>query len=64
MSNDGFTRDKLRKQGLRPLRIWVPDTRRPKFLAEAARQSRRIAQSADAVEDQAFVDAVSDIQIG
>jgi hypothetical protein len=38
-------RDKLRAQGLRPLQIWVPDTRAPGFAEEAARQSRLVAAS-------------------
>ncbi len=36
-------RDKLRAAGLRPVQIWVPDTRAPGFAAEAERQSRLIA---------------------
>lgn len=32
-------RDKLRAAGLRPLQIWVPDTRQPGFAEEARRQS-------------------------
>ena len=31
-------RDALRAAGLRPIQIWVPDTRRPGFAAECARQ--------------------------
>jgi hypothetical protein len=31
--------------GLRPVQIWVPDTRRPDFAAECRRQSRLAAQS-------------------
>lgn len=64
MRDDGFSRRKLRKQRLRSLRIWVPDTRLPKFRAEAARQSRQVAQSTHAAKDQAFVDAVSEVQFG
>ncbi|HML53927.1 MAG TPA: antitoxin MazE family protein [Solidesulfovibrio magneticus] len=33
-------RARLREQGLRPLQIWVPDTRRPGFAAECRRQSQ------------------------
>lgn len=33
-------RDGLRRAGLRPLQIWVPDTRRPGFAEECRRQSR------------------------
>ena len=32
-------RVRLREQGLRPLQIWVPDTRAPEFADEAQRQS-------------------------
>lgn len=32
-------REALRAQGLRPIQIWVPDTRRPGFAEEARRQS-------------------------
>jgi hypothetical protein len=53
-------RARLRAQGLRPIQIWVPDVRSPAFLAEAHRQSMAVAGSAQAEEDQAFVDAVSD----
>jgi hypothetical protein len=53
-------RARLRKQGLRPIQIWVPDVRSPAFRSEAHRQSAAIAASAQAGEDQAFIDAVSD----
>jgi len=53
-------RERLREQGLRPIQIWVPDVRSPSFRAEAHRQSAAIAASAHGVDDQAFVDAVSD----
>ena len=51
-------RARLRSQGLRPLQVWVPDTRSPGFAAEAHRQSL-LAASSTAEDDQAFVDAVS-----
>jgi hypothetical protein len=53
-------RERLRKQGLRPIQIWVPDVRSPAFRTEAHRQSAAIAASAHAFDDQAFIDAVSD----
>jgi len=52
-------RQRLRKQGLRPIQIWVPDVRSPEFAAEARRQSLAVARSPHAAEDQAFVDAIS-----
>lgn len=38
-------RDALRRAGLRPVQIWVPDTRRPDFAEECRRQSRLAAQA-------------------
>ena len=38
-------RSALRKAGLRPVQIWVPDTRRPGFAAECRRQSELAAQA-------------------
>jgi len=52
-------REKLRKLGLRPIQIWVPDVRAPEFAAEAHRQSAAIAASEMEADDQAFVDAIS-----
>ena len=53
-------RERLRRQGLRPIQIWVPDVRSRKFKAEAHRQSAAVAESPHAREDQEFVDAASD----
>jgi hypothetical protein len=53
-------RDRLRRQGLRPIQIWVPDVRAPSFRLEAHRQSLAVAASVHASEDQAFIDALSD----
>ncbi|MSP88742.1 MAG: DUF3018 family protein [Alphaproteobacteria bacterium] len=55
-------RAKLRAQGLRPFQIWLPDTRSPEFVAEARRQSLLVANSPYAADDQAFVDAISEIK--
>jgi hypothetical protein len=57
----GRYRERLRKKGLRPIQIWVPDVRTPGFRAEAHRQSLAVAGSARAEEDQEFIDAVSDL---
>jgi len=53
-------RERLRRQGLRPIQIWVPDVRAPAFRSEAHRQSLAVAASAHAREDQAFIDMISD----
>jgi hypothetical protein len=51
-------RDSLRAAGLRPLQIWVPDTRRPGFAEECRRQSLLVAKADTADEDlQDFLDA-------
>jgi hypothetical protein len=50
----------LRRQGLRPIQIWVPDVRTPQFHKEAHRQSAAVAASSAARDDQAFIDAISD----
>jgi hypothetical protein len=44
---------------MRPIQLWVPDTRAAAFKAEAGRQSRAIAASGHGAEDQAFIDAIS-----
>jgi L-alanine-DL-glutamate epimerase-like enolase superfamily enzyme len=38
-------REILRAAGLRPVQIWVPDTRRPGFAAECRRQAALIAEA-------------------
>jgi len=43
-------RAKLRAAGLRPIQIWVPDTKRPGFAEECRHESLIIAH-ADATED-------------
>ncbi len=53
-------RARLRQQGLRPVQIWVADTRAPGFAEEARRQSLAIAASAHADDDQAFIDSISE----
>lgn len=53
-------RARLRALGLRPIQLWVPDTRSLAFAAEARRQSLAVAASAHAAEDQGFIDAVSE----
>ena len=45
-------REGLRAAGLRPVQIWVPDVRSKRFAAQARRQSRAIAQSAQEQDDR------------
>lgn len=44
-------RAELRKRGLRPIQIWVPDTRAPGFAEEARRQSRVVDADRAEFED-------------
>lgn len=52
-------RERLRRQGLRPVQMWVPDVRSKAFARAAHRQSLAVARSAHAKNDQEFVDAIS-----
>lgn len=54
-------RARLRAQGLRPIQIWVPDSRTEEFRRQAQLDSLAIINSPTAAEDQAFVDAISQI---
>lgn len=56
-------RDALRKAGLRPVQIWVPDTRRPDFADACRRQSRLAAQAdmADANVPHLLEQALADL---
>ena len=53
----------LRAQGLRPIQIWVPDTRAPGFAKECARQAAiaDAANRADAELGQLEVAVATDI---
>jgi hypothetical protein len=52
-------RARLRASGMRPIQIWVPDVRSPAFAAQAHEQSRAVASSHHAAEDQDYIDIVS-----
>jgi antidote-toxin recognition MazE-like antitoxin len=52
-------RARMRAQGLRPVTLWLPDTRSPEFAAQAHRASLAIAKSPSENEDQASIDSVS-----
>lgn len=56
-------RDALRMAGLRPVQIWVPDTRRPDFAEECRRQCLLVAQTdrADTAMQQFMDEALADV---
>ena len=53
-------RDALRAKGLRPIQIWVPDTRRPGFAAEARRQCRALDKDPQEIEIIDWLEHVRD----
>ncbi len=57
-------REKLRKAGLRPIQIWVPDTRNPNFPSECKRQCKLVRKSdeKDKGLDQFLDDAFANIE--
>lgn len=56
-------RQALRASGLRPVQIWVPDTRRPEFAEECRRQCRLVAQAdmADTDVQDLMDEALADV---
>jgi hypothetical protein len=50
-------RETKRHRGMRLLRVWVPDPRRPEFAEEAARQAARLRGQPDEQEALAFIEA-------
>ncbi|NCB16925.1 MAG: DUF3018 family protein [Synergistales bacterium] len=63
------TRDRVRKHrkmmaqsGMRPIQIWVPDTKRPEFVRECRRQSRLLLNDAQEREILDFIGAASDTE--
>jgi Protein of unknown function (DUF3018) len=51
-------RAKLRRQGLRPVQLWVPDTKAPGFADALRRQSLLVSRSAGEEGDIAFVEGL------
>lgn len=59
-------RDNLRHAGLRPIQIWIPDTRAPGFAEECRRQSKlvSIAEESDEGLDEFMDMAFNDVLDG
>ncbi|MDG5494482.1 antitoxin MazE family protein [Niveispirillum sp. BGYR6] len=53
-------RAQLRAAGLRPIQIWVPDTRRPGFAEECRRQSLSLRDDAQEREVGEWLEQVGD----
>lgn len=55
-------RDGLRAAGLRPVQIWVPDTRRPGFAEECRRQSLSLRDDPHEQEALDWIAAITDTE--
>jgi hypothetical protein len=53
-------RDSLRAAGMRPVQIWVPDTRREGFALECKRQSILLKNDPQDLDAQNWVQAAAD----
>jgi len=53
-------RRNLRKDGMRPIQIWVPDTRKKGFAQECARQSALVRNDPQEKEILQFIEAAAD----
>ena len=56
----GKRRARLRAQGLRPVTLWLPDTRSPRFAAECRRQSRLLRDDPSEAEALDAIEAAAD----
>ena len=57
-------RARLRAAGLRPVQIWVPDTRAKNFAAEARRQSLLVSNRPDEQDALDFIESAADTGAG
>ncbi|MFA6105943.1 MAG: antitoxin MazE family protein [Patescibacteria group bacterium] len=55
-------RANLRASGLRPIQLWVPDTRSPGFAEECRRQSLALKNDPQEKEVMDWVEAVADTE--
>jgi hypothetical protein len=55
-------REALRRAGLRPVQIWVPDTRRPSFAQECHRQSELLRNDNQEGAVLDWIEAASDTE--
>jgi hypothetical protein len=55
-------RERMRAKGLRPVQLWLTDTRSPEFAEKARKEMLAIANSEQEAEDQAFIDAISELK--
>lgn len=58
----GRYRTNLREAGMRPLQIWVPDTRRPGFAEECRRQSALLKDDSQESEVLDWIEQAADTE--
>lgn len=56
----GKYRARMRAAGLRPVQLWVPDTRNPEFAMQCRKQSQALRDDAHEKAVLAEIEAVSD----
>jgi len=54
-------RARLRRQGLRPVQVWLPDVRSRRFAAEARRQSRLVSRHRSERDILAHIERAADL---
>ncbi len=54
-------REALRMAGLRPVQLWVPDTRRPSFAEQCREQSAKLAADPQESEILSWIESASDL---
>jgi len=54
-------RRRLRAAGLRPVQIWVPDTRSAHFVKEARRQSLLVSRQKSEQDTLDFIETIADM---
>jgi len=54
-------RQKLREAGLRPIQLWVPDTRNPRFREECRRQSRLLRDDPNERDTLDWIEQAADL---
>jgi Protein of unknown function (DUF3018) len=55
-------REALRRSGLRPVQLWVADTRQPAFAEECRRQSASLRDDVEEQETLAWIEKASSLE--
>jgi hypothetical protein len=55
-------RERMRAKGYRSVQLWIPDMRSDEFAEKIRREVEAINASPHAADDQAFIDAISELK--